>query len=171
MISGEKTVLKGLTKESAPLIYEWVNQEQLRPLTGTVYPVSEYEHEEWVRKMATASDKKLFLICCKDSGTPIGTIGLKNFDWLNRKAELFVSIGDQAYVSGGYGTDAVATLVNYCFNSLNLHKISARVYASNTRAIRCYEKVGFKKEGLLIDEHFSGGVYENVQIMAVICDR
>lgn len=168
MIAGEKTVLKGLTRESAALIYEWVNREELRPLTGTVYPVSEYEHEEWVKKMATASDKKLFLICCKDGGKPIGTVGLKNFDWLNRRAELFVSIGDGGYVSGGYGTDAVKTLVHYCFNSLNLHKISARVYESNPRAIRCYEKVGFKKEGLLMDEHFSSGAYENVVVMAII---
>ena len=127
MITGEKTVLKGLTKESASLIYQWVNQEQLRALTGTVYPVSEYEHEEWIKKMATASDKKLFLICCKEENKPIGTVGLKNFDWLNRKAELFISIGDQAYVSGGYGTDAVKTLVKYAFDHLNLHKISARV--------------------------------------------
>lgn len=173
MITGEKTIIKGLTKDSAPLIYQWVNQEQLRALTGTVYPVSEFEHEEWIKKAATASDKKLFLICHKESGNPIGTIGLKNIDYKNSNAELYISIGDQTHTangqaSGGYGTDAVATLTNYCFNSLNLHKVYVRVYSSNTRAIRCYEKAGFKTEGVLTQQHFGNGGYEDVIFMGII---
>lgn len=102
MITGEKVILKGLTKDSASLIYEWVNREELRDLTGTLYPVSEYEHEEWIKRMATSSDTKLFLICEKDGGKPIGTVGLKNFNNTVKKAELFCSIGDPAFLSGGY---------------------------------------------------------------------
>ena len=173
MISGEKVILKGITKESAHLIYEWVNREDLRSLTGTLYPVSEYEHEEWVKRMATASDKKLFLICDKETSTPIGTIGLKNFDYINSHAELFISIGHESFLSGtsgkrGYGTDAVKVLTNYCFNHLNLHKISLNVFESNLRAMRCYEKAGFQKEGVLKQHHFSNGKYEDVLVMAII---
>ena len=40
MISGEKVVLKGITKSDSSKIYEWVNKEELRPLTGTLYPIS-----------------------------------------------------------------------------------------------------------------------------------
>lgn len=173
MITGEKTIIKGLTKESAAKIYEWVNQEDLRALTGTIYPVSEYEHEDWIKQMATSKDKKLFLICDKQSGEAIGTIGLKNFDQHNRNADLFISIGSQSHIStksysGGYGTDAVKTLVEYCFNNLNLHKVSVRVFVSNQRAVRCYEKAGFKREGLLKEHHFSNGKYEDVILMGMI---
>jgi len=168
VITGEKTILKGLTKDSAVLIYEWANKEELRNLTGTLYPISEYEHEEWIKKMATATDKKLFLVCNKESGIPIGTIGLKNFNYTIRKVDLFISIGDDNFLSGGYGADAVKTLVDYCFGHLNLHKIALRVYESNERAIKCYEKVGFKREGILKDEHFSGGRYEDVIVMGII---
>lgn len=168
MITGQKTVLKGITKESASLIYEWVNTEELRDFTGTIYPVSEYEHEEWIKKTAVSTDKKIFLICDKESGTPIGTIGLKNFNQLIKKAELFISIGNVNFLSHGYGTDAVNTLVKYCFEKLNLHKVSLRVYEKNVRAIKCYEKVGFCKEGLLKDEHFSNGKYENVIVMGIV---
>ncbi len=173
MISGEITVIKGVTKESASLIYEWVNREDLRSLTGTVYPVSEYEHEDWVKKTVTSTDKKLFLICDKQSGESIGTIGLKNFDNVNRNAELFISIGNTDFLSSagnkrGYGTDAVSALVKFCFNRLNLHKVYLRVYESNTRAIRCYEKVGFKREGMLREHHFSNGKYEDVVFMGIV---
>lgn len=169
MISGTKIILKGITKDCAPLIYQWVNREELRALTGTRYPVSEYEHEEWIKKATTAVDKKIFLICDKKSGEPIGTIGLRNFDYVNSNAELFISIGNTDFLAkGGYGTDAVAVLVDYCFRNLNLHKISLRVFESNVRAIRCYEKVGFLKEGVLIDQHFRNGSYENVVVMYMI---
>ena len=168
MITGEKVILKGLTKDSASLIYEWVNREELRDLTGTLYHVSEYEHEEWIKRMATSSDTKLFLICEKDGGKPIGTVGLKNFNNTVKKAELFISIGDSAFLSGGYGTDAVKTLSEFAFDHLNMHKIAVRVFESNVRAIKCYEKVGFKKEGVLEDEHFANGKYEAVIVMGLI---
>lgn len=163
MISGDKVVIRGITKDDAKDIYNWVNQEAVRPLTGTLYPVSEYEHEGWIEKIATSSDKKIFLVADKSTGEGIGTIGLKNFDYTNRNVELFISLA----VSGGFGTDAVKTLVEYCFNHLNMHKVYLYVFESNTRAQRCYEKAGFKKEGMLIDHHFSNGKYENVFIMGI----
>ena len=173
MITGEKTLLRGITKDDASVIYKWVNCEELRSLTGTLYPVSEYEHDEWIKRAVTASDKKLFMICDRETSTPIGTIGLKNFDSINKRAELFISIGNSEFLStpsskGGYGTDAVKTLVNYCFNHLNIHKISLNVFASNKRAIRCYETAGFVQEGLLKQHHFSNGAYEDVYVMAII---
>ena len=169
MISGEKVVLKGITKESANEIYEWVNHEDLRPLTGTVYPVSVFEHEEWIKRQVTRQDRKLFLIADKETGSNIGTIGLKNFDWLNRNVELFVCIAKNLKNSQrGYGTDAVTTLVKYCFYSLNLHKVYLHVFESNTRAIRCYEKAGMSREGNLIDQHFQNGKYENVLVLGIV---
>lgn len=175
MITGEKTFLRGIVKEDAPIIYQWVNLESLRASTGTLYPISEYEHEDWIKRTVTASDKKLFMICDKESGTPIGTIGLKNFDNLNRRVELYISIGNEKFLSnpnskGGFGTDAVKTLVNYCFTHLNIHKVTLNVYESNKRAIRCYEKAGFIQEGVLKQHHFSNGKYEDVFVMGIISD-
>ena len=163
MISGEKVIIRGLTKNDAKDIYNWVNQEDLRTLTGTLYPISEYEHQEWMQNVTTSQNKKLFLVADKQTGESLGTIGLKNFDYINRNVELFISLA----VSGGYGTDAVHTLVEYCFNHLNMHKVYLYVFESNTRAQRCYEKAGFKKEGILVDHHFSNGKYENVFVMGI----
>lgn len=168
MITGNKTIIKGITQESSSLIYKWVNREDLRELTGTLYPISEYEHEEWIKKVATSSDPKLFLICEKQNNQPIGTIGLKKLNYTNRNAELFISIGAEGYTSKGYGSDAVASFVNYCFGSLNLHRIYLHVFESNIGAIKSYEKCGFKKEGVLKDAHFSKGKYENIIIMGKV---
>ncbi len=48
---------------------------------------------------------------------------------------------------------------------LGLHKVYLNVFESNLRARRCYEKAGFKTEGILNEHHFSKGEYENVLVM------
>ncbi len=162
MITGQKVIIRGIKKEDVNDIYEWINIEQNRKLTGTQYPVSEFEHEKWISEVTTSADTKLFLVVDKTSEKKLGTIGLKHFDFTNRNVELFINLG----VSGGYGTDAVITLTEYCFKHLNYHKVYLYVYESNKRAIRCYEKAGFIKEGELIDHHFNNYKYENVFVMA-----
>ncbi|MBQ7289222.1 MAG: GNAT family N-acetyltransferase [Clostridia bacterium] len=161
MITGSKVAIRGLTKEDSANIYEWVNKEELRALTGTLYPVSEYEHEEWIRRTTTSGNTKLFLVFEKVSGKKLGTIGLKNFDYTNRNVELFISLG----ISGGFGTDAVKTLTDYCFAHLNIHKVYLYVFESNQRAVRCYEKAGFINEGTLSEHHFNNYNYESVIVM------
>ena len=164
MISGKYVEIRGIVKEDAPLIYEWVNREDLRDLTGTLYPVSEYEHEKWIQSVTLAQDKKLFSVYWDNRC--IGTIGLKLIDHINSNAELFISLGDTS--TPGIGTDAVSTLVDYCFTHLNFHKIYLHVFESNTRAISCYKNAGFTVEGELKDQHFSNGTYESVLIMSKI---
>lgn len=166
MIQGKKIELRGIERTDAPLIYKWVNQEELRDLTGTIYPISEYEHEKWMESITCMSNQKVFSIY--SDNRCIGTIGLKNIDYISSNAELFISIGDKNARNTGAGTDAVETLVNYCFTHLNLHRIYLHVFESNIGAISCYKKVGFIVEGKLIDHHFSRGMYENVLVMAKV---
>lgn len=163
MISGKIVKIKGISKQDAPLIYEWVNKENLRDLTGTLYPISEYEHENWIENVTLNRNQKLFAVYHKNKC--IGTIGLKNIDQINSNAELYISLGEN--VPGG-GADAVNTLVNFCFMHLNLHKIYLYVFESNLRAINCYKKAGFTIEGKLLEHHFAKGKYENVLIMGKV---
>ena len=164
MITGERVILRGVKREDFSDIYEWANKEENRPLTGTQYPVSEYEHEKWIQAVTTSGETKLFLVLDKETGNKLGTIGLKHFDVTNRNVEIFINLG----VCGGYGTDAVITLSEYCFRHLNYHKVYLYVFETNKRAIRCYEKAGFIKEGELIEHHFNNYQYESVLVMAKI---
>lgn len=106
MIEGKKTLICGLTKDCVPKILEWVNQPELKKYTGTIYPVSEYEHERWIHQKTESSTDRLFLIKDKESGIDIGTIGLKHFDFINSNVELYISIGNMDFLSekcgGGY---------------------------------------------------------------------
>jgi RimJ/RimL family protein N-acetyltransferase len=48
------------------------------------------------------------------------------------------------YIDQGFGTDALLTLMRYYFEELSYEKLFLDVATLNKRAIRCYEKCGFK---------------------------
>ena len=79
----------------------------------------------------------------------IGDIELDHIAWRSGDAELRIRIGRKDLWNQGLGTDAVETILGYAFQRLNLNRIYLRVYAHNKRAIRCYTKSGFRKEGRL----------------------
>ena len=74
------------------MIYEGVNREDMRELTGTLYPISEYEHEKWIQNVKMNKNQKLFAVY--HTNKCIGTIGLKNIDQINRNAELYISLAE-----------------------------------------------------------------------------
>ncbi|HKM43296.1 MAG TPA: GNAT family protein [Limnochordia bacterium] len=79
----------------------------------------------------------------------IGEIELDHIAWRSGEAELKIDIFDATMHNHGYGTDAIITLLGQAFFHMNLNRVYLRVQASNQKALRCYEKAGFKKEGRL----------------------
>ncbi|HTP09466.1 MAG TPA: GNAT family protein [Anaerolineae bacterium] len=77
----------------------------------------------------------------------IGLIGLYTIFWLHREAFMGIQIGERDYWGKGYGTDALRALLRYGFDELNLRRVSLSVLEGNERAMRSYEKCGFRYEG------------------------
>lgn len=77
----------------------------------------------------------------------IGVIELDGFDWEARSAWVGIGIGDPEYRGRGYGTEAMQLILDYAFRCLNLNRVNLNVFAFNKRAIRSYEKCGFRYEG------------------------
>ncbi len=57
--------------------------------------------------------------------------------------------------------------VNFIFSEMNLHKISLLTYGFNKKAIRSYEKVGFKVEGVLKENIYREDQYHDEIIMSI----
>ena len=56
----------------------------------------------------------------------------------------------------------------YAFNNVEYHKVFLRVLDYNTRAIKCYEKCGFIKEGKDIEGTLINGTYCSDIYMGII---
>lgn len=168
MIVGNTTLLVGIEKKDFEFLYESVNDPEQKTLTGTLFPVSEYEHEKWILSRNTSDRDKMFIILDRDTKEKVGSIGIKNIDYINSNAELYIRISSKFTGTKGYGTSAINSLVNFCFNRMNLHKIYLQVFESNDRAVKCYQKCGFRIEGKLREHHFDDGRYSPVLIMGII---
>ena len=106
-----------------------------------------------------------FAIVLKDSDKLIGNCSLEDMDLIHRNAVLGIFIGDEEERGKGYGKEAIKLLLEYGFNNLNLNNIMLNVYSFNTRAIKVYESLGFKKCGTRHKSHyFKGQYYDEIQM-------
>jgi aminoglycoside 6'-N-acetyltransferase len=76
-------------------------------------------------------------------------------------------IGEPNYWHRGIGTKVLTMAVNYIFEVFLANKVVVDPRVENTRAIRCYEKVGFAKVRLLPAHELHEGKYSDCWLMAI----
>ena len=102
---------------------------------------------------STRPDSKLRIFKAVDrSGSMIGYIELNRIDPLSRSAALCrILVGPSGLRGQGVGTEMIQRVLKIAFEKYKLHRIELSVYSRNERAIRCYERIGFRQEGLSRD--------------------
>lgn len=101
------------------------------------------------------------------NGKCIGTVGLRPY-LEDNKAKFSIEIYDSNVYSCGIGTKVTKMVLNYAFQVLAYHKVFLRVLNYNKRAIKCYEKCGFIKEGIDREGALIKGVYCSDIYMGII---
>ena len=64
--------------------------------------------------------------------------------------------------------EVIKMLIDYSFNQLNLHKVWLTLSAENPRALKCYEKAGMEKIGVMKEDTFSNGHWVDTIYMEII---
>ncbi len=62
-------------------------------------------------------------------------------------------------------------MIDYAFGDLDLHRVELLADEQNGRAIRCYEKCGFVREGLLRDHRRVDGQFSNTIQMSILANE
>jgi RimJ/RimL family protein N-acetyltransferase len=128
---------------------------------GKLATLTEDQAKAWVENIA--SHPAAWVI--EYQGRAIGEILLDNFVEADQRAGLIIGILDPEALGKGLGTEAIKAIAEFSFDTLGLHKLSMRVLAFNTRAIRAYERVGFIREGLERESALIGGTwYDDVLV-------
>ena len=104
-----------------------------------------YEQElNWL-KSKLEENALCFSMLEKNTGEYIGNIEIMEIE--NNIGELGISI-TASKQNKHYGTESIKALLKYSYEILNLDGMELNVYATNPKAIHCYEKVGFIKDGI-----------------------
>jgi RimJ/RimL family protein N-acetyltransferase len=171
MITGKRVRLRAISKDDLPAFVDWLNDPEVNRNVAIYYPLPMEQEENWFKVMSThAVEEQPLAIEIKDEkGWKLaGDMSFLNFDQHERSAEIGIFIGEKAAWNKGYGTEAMRLMVDYGFNNLNLNRIYLRVFETNPRGIRCYEKAGFQHEGRQRQAHFLDGKYVDVLMMSIL---
>ncbi|MCD6550708.1 GNAT family protein [Thermotoga sp.] len=170
MLKGKLVRLREYRKEDIDKALEYINDPEVKKylIPGIPFPLRREDEEKWYQNLDGFSTKSYsFAIETLSTREYIGGCGINNIDWKNSIAEVGIFLG-RPYWNKGYGTDAMKVLVRFIFNEMNINKIKLGVYSFNKRAMRVYEKVGFKVEGVLREELYREGKYHDVYVMGIL---
>jgi RimJ/RimL family protein N-acetyltransferase len=141
-IIGSKCYLSPINPNDAEKFTEWLNNLNITVNLTLYNSVINTENEKTALE-ELSKDHNYSIIDIKNDEL-IGNCGFLDIDHLNQTAEVGIFIGNKNYWDKGYGTEALTLLLDYGFKALNLHNIGLKVYSFNKRAIKSYEKIGFK---------------------------
>ena len=86
----------------------------------------------------------------------------------NRNTDIDIIIGKKELWGKGYGADALRAFIGFLFKTFNLNRIWLATYVYNRRAINAYEKVGFKKEGILREDALIDGKFVDSVLFSIL---
>jgi RimJ/RimL family protein N-acetyltransferase len=166
--AGKLIYLGPVLKEDLPVLTTWINDPEIGQFLQVYLPSTEEDEEKW---LAGLSDKKsndiVMAIRLKENDEIIGTKGLHHINFKDGTATAGCFIGRKDLWSKGYGSEALMVMLEYAFNTLNLHKVSAEVYDFNLRSKRCLEKCGLVVEGIQKEHRYRNGRRVDCYLLAV----
>jgi len=168
MLLGKKIVLEPLEKEDLAKSRLWVNDASLSAKMLRALPVTRTDQEKWYQNIIQDPSKLVFAIKMLDSEEHIGNTGLYHIDWINRRAEFWILLGEMHSWQQGIGSEIVFLMQEYAFNNLNLNKLYLNVDMNNKEAIGLYKKLKFVQEGILKDHYYIEGKYLDIITMAIL---
>lgn len=166
-LEGENIYLSPINNEDIEKYVYFLNDKNVTNNIGTTNEITTIESEkEWITN-ANKNTINLAIIK-KENDELIGNCSLFDIDRINRCCTLGIFIGEEQNRNKGYGKETINLLLDYGFNYQNMHNINLKVFSFNERAIKCYEKVGFKKCGTRHESYFLEGKYYDEIIMEIL---
>jgi len=150
MLAGPRVGLALMRKEDVPAIARWNQDLEFTARMGNPGEAHSLEmrQEAYDRNARMRADSIEFAVVLLATGQLIGFGGL--FDITRAMtATLFVGIGERDQWGKGLGTEATRLICEYGFFFRSLHSIKVEVNGYNRRALRVYDRLGFKPVGRL----------------------
>jgi len=172
MYNGKLVRLRALEESDIDEILRFHNTLELRRFIGPPLGRSRKYMEDWLRKVTAHDpwrDGQLYLaIEDKKTSEFLGIASIADVMFPHNRAEVGISIHNPKNRGKGFGTDALLVLLGIGFNILGLNSIYLDTMEDNERSIHIYEKIGFKRVGLLRETEYMDGAHKGLLIMDIL---
>lgn len=168
-----RVTLRAVEEGDVDHILSWVNDKEivgnLAAFAGK--PLTRDDELAWIRKVRASPDERVFTVLESSSGRYLGQVGLHQIYWRSRVARAAAIIAAREDMGRGFGSAAIASLLDVAFGELQLHKVWLMSFERNTRARRTWNRLGFIEEGILRDEYFHEGAWHNMVRMGLLAQE
>ncbi|UCE10305.1 MAG: GNAT family N-acetyltransferase [Candidatus Thorarchaeota archaeon] len=158
--------------EDAETILRHWNNYNLRQYLPTPLPTSLEDMKAYIQSANESYTKRsgfTFGIESKETGKLVGLVNLANISWMSRSGEIgILGILDPSVWGEGFGSDALIVLLDFAYSVLDMHSVYLWVASFNERAIRFYEKIGFKNQGKIREMAYRNGERHDVVVMDIL---
>lgn len=169
-LSTSRLILRNVRMSDARDIYEYscdpeVARHVLWEAHQSIHQTKAYIR--YVLRQYRMGSPSSFCIALRETGKVIGTIG---FMWVsneNRSAEVGYSLS-RAHWNKGYMTEALAAVLRFGFEELNLNRIEAQHECANPASGRVMEHVGMRREGTLKERLYNKSRFVDVELYAIL---
>jgi len=169
-LKGKKVILRPLEESDAEILVSYANDPINRQFLVRSFPFNVASEKDWINslyKNSKISEDVVLGIIEITSKKLIGVIGIHKIDWVSRTAFTGTLIGTSEFREKGLGTDAKMTLLDYCFNVLNLRKVCSAALGFNKRSINYSLKCGYKIEGRWKNQFYKNGKYCDEVLLSI----
>ncbi len=175
-IETERLILKQHSMANLEKYHAWENDPELlylssdEPEDRAPEPLEETRKvmERLIQKGDLSSITIHYAIHLKEGDRFIGNGMIAFVDRYHRHCRLGIAISDKRERGKGFGKETLTAVIDFCFKTLNMHRIQAEVYAFNTPSIRLFESLGFKSEGCMRDNVLKRGEFEDEVIFGLL---
>ncbi|MEI6576139.1 MAG: GNAT family N-acetyltransferase [Bacteroidota bacterium] len=149
-MKGTLVFLRALEPEDIDTLYNWENDTSLWPVSNTLSPFSRFTLEQYVMNAGQdifATKQLRLMIVEQHSGETVGTVDLFDFEPSHHRAGIGIMIKSDNRRQGLAG-DALKLMLDYSFNTLDLHQLYCNISPNNEASLQLFKKQGFEIVGL-----------------------
>lgn len=130
------------TKDATQTYADWLNDPEVNEFLTTKSATRE-SIRAYIQEQLDKPGVEFYGMFLKN-GAQIGTIKLEDINPQEGHATISLMIGDKSRWGAGYGPEAMRRLIRHAFDDLRVSEIRLGVLERNVRAIRSYQKLGFR---------------------------
>jgi RimJ/RimL family protein N-acetyltransferase len=158
LLAGRQVVLRHHRFEDLPHVRRWYRDPELARLTRySVQPMTDDEVDRFFHARLMSPESVAYAIDTQDEQRLIGLTTFSNLDPDNGTVLFHITIGEPDAWGRGFGTEATGLMLQLAFERIGLHRVGLSVFSFNERAIRSYQKSGFRLEGRAREAIVRGG--------------
>jgi RimJ/RimL family protein N-acetyltransferase len=146
-LKGERVLLRPKIDTDAELMSLWLHDKEVAEFFAHEDFESSVSREKEFIEDVKEDDTLLDFSIINENGKFVGDIGAE-LDEFNKCGDMWIFIGDKSEWNKGYAQEAIKVFLDYFFNKLKYNRMEIQVTDVYEKAVKLYEKIGFKKEGL-----------------------